>query len=85
MPQSSFKPWNRRLGLACNPEEDDAVILENSNVHLAHLVIRHRPIRQILVNFPLQYPDEPRYSPSYSQAYIKWMHGFVNSPPEDQP
>ena len=36
----------------CDPQEDDAIILQDLNVHLAHLVICHGAIWQILVYLP---------------------------------
>lgn len=36
----------------CNPQKDDTIILQHFDVHLAHLIICHGAIGQILVNLP---------------------------------
>lgn len=49
--------WRRICGVAkvrtCDPQEDDAVVLEHADVHLAHLVVCHGAVREILVDLPL--------------------------------
>lgn len=36
----------------CDPQEDDAVVLEHPDVELAHLIVGHRAVGQVLVDLP---------------------------------
>lgn len=40
--------WGVVIPLTCDPEEDDSVVLQAADVEVAHLVVAHRAVRQVL-------------------------------------
>lgn len=37
---------------ACDPQEEETIVLQDGNVEFSHLVICQRPVRQLHVNVP---------------------------------